>query len=248
MSKRQEIRQRRQRERIRNRILIIGLVVAGALLVTFALILPSINNVKNATNTTQTAESVSTTAVVTIVPRVINAPVDGVRLGNPNAAVKVDVYEDFRCSMCLYYTQNLEPQVITNYIETGKIYYTYHAFIVIDGNDFTDASRRAANAALCAGEQGHFWDYHDTLFANQLSESASLFTDARLVTMAQNLGLDMTIFNQCYQAKKYDQNIAADIAKGESLNVAGTPSIFVNGQLTSMDKITAAIDTALAGK
>ena len=89
-------------------------------------------------------------------------------LGDPNAPVKVDVYEDFRCSACLYYTQNVEPQIIQNYVETGKVYYTYHFFIVIDGNDGTDASYRSANAALCAGEQGHFWDYHDTLYANQI--------------------------------------------------------------------------------
>jgi len=70
--------------------------------------------------------------------------------------------------------------------------YTFHSFIVIDGNDGSDASYRSANAAMCAAEQGHFWDYHDTLYANQVSESASLFTDERLTTMAQNLNLDMT--------------------------------------------------------
>ncbi|HEY5158003.1 MAG TPA: thioredoxin domain-containing protein [Anaerolineales bacterium] len=241
MSKRQEIRQRRQRERIRNRILVILLVVLGALLVTFALILPSIQNANQAASATPMP-------VVTIVPRVINAPVDGLHIGNPNALVKVDVYEDFRCSACLYYSQNIELQVITNYVETGKVYYSYHTFIVIDTNDGSDASRRAANAALCANEQGRFWDYHDTLFANQLSESATLFTDARLVTMAQNLSLDMTAFNTCYQAKKYDQDIQTDLARGVSLNLSGTPSILVNGQLTSMDKITAAIDTVLAGR
>ena len=241
MSKRQEIRQRRQRERIRNRILIILLVVLGALLVTFALILPSIQNANKAASATPVP-------VVTIAPRVFNAPVDGLHLGNPNAQVKVDVYEDFRCSACLYYTQNIEPQVITNYVDTNKVYYTYHTFIIIDTNDGSDASRRSANAALCANEQGHFWDYHDTLYANQLSESATLFTDARLVTMAQNLRLDMTAFNTCYQAKKYDKDIQADLTEGISLNLSGTPSILINGQLTSMDKVIAAIDTALAGK
>jgi protein-disulfide isomerase len=241
MSKRQEIRLRRQRERIRNRVLVIVLVVLGALLVTFALILPSIQNANKAANATPVP-------VVTIVPRVFNAPVDGLHLGNPNAPVKVDVYEDFRCSACLYYTQNIEPQVITNYVDTNKVYYTYHTFIIIDTNDGSDASRRSANAALCANEQGHFWDYHDTLYANQLSESATLFTDARLVTMAQNLRLDMTAFNTCYQAKKYDKDIQADLTEGISLNLSGTPSILINGQLTSMDKVIAAIDTALAGK
>ena len=248
MSKRQEIRQRRKRERMRNRVLVIILVVLGAVLVTVALVLPSIINARNAASATQTAENATPVPVVTIVPRIFNAPVDRLHIGNPNALVKVDVYEDFRCSACLYYTQNYEPQVITNYVETGKVYYTYHAFIVIDGNDGTDASRRAANAALCASEQGRFWDYHDTLYANQLSESATLFTDARLVTMAENLKLDMTAFNQCYQAKKYDQEIQNDISTAISLNLQGTPSILVNGQLTSMDKVTSAIDTALAGK
>ena len=167
----------------------------------------------------------------------------------PMPRLKVDVYEDFRCSACLAYTQTVEPQILQNYVETGKIYYTYHFFIVIDSNDGTDASYRAANAALCAGEQNHFWDYHDTLYANQITESASLFTDARLVTMAENLKLDMTAFNQCYQAKKYAGQVKADIAQGQTLNITGTPSIFVNGTLVSNFENTGqAIDTALAGK
>jgi protein-disulfide isomerase len=134
-------------------------------------------------------------------------------------------------------------------VDTGKVYYTYHFFIVIDGNDGTDASYRAANAALCAGDQNHFWDYHDTLYANQISESASLFTDARLVTMAENLKLDMTAFNQCYQAKKFASVVQNDISQGQKLNITGTPSIFVNGTLVSnFQQTTQAIDTALAGK
>ncbi len=119
---------------------------------------------------------------------------------------------------------------------------------VIDGNDGSDASYRSSNAALCAGEQGHFWDYHDILYANQISESANLFTDARLVTMAQDVNLDMTAFNQCYQSKKYSSELQSDISKGMALSVSGTPSIFVDGKLTAMDKVTAAIDAALAGK
>jgi len=249
MSKRQEIRERHRKEKIRNRIVVIVLVVVGALLITFALILPSLNTARTASGATQTAENTTPLPVVTITPRVFTTKVDGVHLGDPNAPVKVDVYADFRCSACLAYVQNIEPQVIQNYVETGKVYYTYHSFIVIDGNDGTDASYRSANAAMCANEQGHFWDYHDTLYANQITESADLYTDARLVTMAQNLGLDMTAFNQCFQAKKYASNIQTDIAQGQSLNVRGTPSIFVDGTfVTSFTEATQAIDTALVGK
>jgi protein-disulfide isomerase len=219
------------------------------LLVTFALIPPSLNNARTAANSTQTAANATPLPVLTVTPRVFNTTVNGQHLGNPNAKVKVDAYEDFRCSACLYYTNTVEPQIIQNYVETGKVYYTYHFYIVIDGNDGTDASYRSANAALCASDQGHFWDYHDTLYANQISEGASLFTDTRLVTMAQNLKLDMTAFNQCYQAKKDASIVQNDIAQGQSLNISGTPSIFVNGNLVAnFENSAQSIDAALAGK
>ena len=249
MSKRQEIRERRHREQLRNRFIVIGLVVLGALLVTFALIVPSLNTARTAASATQTAANATPVPVVTITPRVFNTTVNDNHLGDPNAPVKVDVYADFRCSACLYYAQNVEPQIIQNYVDTGKVYYTFHFFNVIDLNDGTDASYRAANAALCAGEQNHFWDYHDTLYANQISESASLFTDARFVTMAENLKLDMTAFNQCYQAKKYASVVQNDNTQAGKLGVTGTPSIFVNGtKVASFQQALQAIASALAGK
>jgi protein-disulfide isomerase len=135
-------------------------------------------------------------------------------------------------------------------VDKGKVYYTFHSYLVIDG-DGTDASYRSANAAMCAAEQGHFWDYHDTLFANQVTESASLFTDERLVKMAQDLNLDMTAFNQCYQAKRYAADIQADISQAHSLNLTFTPSILVDGKLVqfqNINQLTSAIEAALAGK
>jgi protein-disulfide isomerase len=213
-------------------------------LVAFAFIRPLILTNQATANATQMP-------VISITPRAFTTQVNGVHLGDPNAQVKVDVFEDFRCSVCLYYTQNFEPQIIQTYVETGKVYYTFHSFIVIDGNDGTDASYRSANAAMCAGEQGRFWDFHDTLFANQVSEDASLFTDVRLVAMAQNLNLDMTAFNQCYQAKKYASDIQADISQAHTLNLTGTPSILVDGkflQIQTFNDVSTAIDAALAGK
>jgi protein-disulfide isomerase len=242
MSKRQEIRQRRQKERIRNRVLVIALVAGGALMIAFAFIRPLVIK-------TQATVSATQSPVIVITPKAISAQINGVHLGDPNAPVKIDVFEDFRCSGCMNYTQNYEPQIIQNYVDTGKVYYTFHSFLVIDGHDGSDASYRSANAALCAGEQGHFWDYHETLFANQVSESASLFTDERLITMAENLNLDMTAFNKCFQAKSYASVIQSDIAEARSLNLSFTPSILVDGKLIqSFDQLTATIDAALVGK
>jgi protein-disulfide isomerase len=246
MSKRQEIRQRRQREKTRNRLLIVLLVVGGALFIALALILPGIQQTKNAN---ATATQVAASPVIVITPEAINAPINGTSMGDPNAPVKVDVYEDFRCSACKFYSQNIEPLIIQNYVDLGKVLYSYHTFIVIDSFDNSGASDQAANAALCAADQGHFWEYHNTLFANQITEDASLFSNERLVTMAQNVNLDMTAFNQCFQEKRFSSTIQADISKGQSLGITGTPSVFVDGTLVSdINKLTTAIDTALAGK
>jgi|WetSurMetagenome_2_1015567.scaffolds.fasta_scaffold56455_1 protein-disulfide isomerase len=249
MSKRQEIREQRRREQLRNRIITIALVVVGALFVTFALILPSVNNARLATSATQTAENATPVPVLTIVPAVFNTKVNGQHLGDPNAPVKVDVYGDFRCSACKFFSEQVEPQIIKDYVETGKVYLTYRFFIVIDGGDGTDASLRSANAAMCAAEQNRFWDYDNTLYTNQVTESALLYTDERLTTMAENLSLDMTKFNSCYQAKKYAGDVQADINQGLSLQIRGTPSVFVNNKLVpDFQQTSQAIDTALAGK
>jgi protein-disulfide isomerase len=144
--------------------------------------------------------------------------------------------------------RSIEPVIIQNYIETGKVYYSYAALPVVDTIDDTDASRRAANAALCASAQNKFWEYHDTLYANQVTESADLFSDARLVKMAQNIRLDMEAFSQCYQAKKYDPDIVNSGDDAVRLGLGGTPSILVNGLLVDKWSNTVqVIEQALAG-
>ena len=246
MSKRQEIRQQRKKQKIRNQIIVIGLVVVGALIVAYALILPGLKTTQTA-SATQTAASAN--QPISITPQVFNTKVDGRHLGDPNAPIKVVAYEDFRCSACKWYSQNLEPQVIKNYVETGKVYYSYAIYIVVDHMDGADASYRAANAALCASAQNKFWELHDTLYANQVTESADLYTDARLVEMAQGIGLDMTSFNKCYQAKKYAAEVEKDVNEATSLGVQGTPSIFIDGvYYEDFTNLTNGIEAALEGK
>jgi protein-disulfide isomerase len=249
MGKRQEIRESQQRDRMRNRILVIGLVALGALLIGFAFTLPMIDTLGSATS-----KPPDSNAVTPITPREINAKVDGLHLGDPNAPVKIDVWEDFQCPSCRNYSQIVEPLVITNYVETGKVYYTFHFYPLIDGGNAAGESHHAANAAMCASEQGRFWDYHAILFANWSGENQGSFADTRLVAFAESLGLDLTAFNTCFQSDRYANFINQDLFTGQTAGVSGTPSVFVNGQIVtpgfipSYDQLAAAIDFALAGK
>jgi len=240
MSKRQEIRERRHRQQLRNRIIVIVLVVLAAAFVVFALILPGLRGP-------------NVGKIVQITPVARKAAVDKTTMGDPNAPVKMDVWEDFQCSGCWSYSQNLEPQVISTYVDTGKVFYTFHFYPFIDGG--SGESHQAANAAMCASAQGRFWDYHDMLFANYLGENAGSYTDTRLVAFAQKIGLDMTAFQACFQANTFASQIAQDAQAGAKLGVPPTPGIFVNGQmvissagktyLPSLADISKTIDAAL---
>jgi protein-disulfide isomerase len=249
MSKQADIHTRRQHERKRNRILVIGLVTMGALLIGFAFILPLINSVRNSGT-----ETPDTSDVTPITPKVINAAVNGQHLGDPNAPVKIDVWEDFQCPACKNYSLNVETLVITNYVETGKVYYTYHFFPLIDGGKPNGESHQSASAAMCASEQGRFWDFHAILFANWDGENQGSFADARLVAFAKSLGLDLKAFNTCFESKRYSEFINQDLLAGKTAGVSGTPSVFVNGQIVtpgyvpSFDQLAAVIENALAGK
>jgi protein-disulfide isomerase len=240
MSKRQEIRERRHRADLRSRVLIILLVVLAAAFAVFVLILPG-------------TKGPNLGKIVVITPVTRKAAVGKTSLGDPNAPVKMDVWEDFQCSGCLSYTKNLEPQVVSTYVDTGKVFYNFHFYPFIDGG--AGESHQAANAAMCAAAQGRFWDYHDMLFANWLGENAGSFTDARLEAFAQKVGLDMAAFSSCFQANTYASQIAQDAEVGGSMGVPPTPGIFVDSKvvissagrkfLPSFDDLSKAIETAL---
>jgi protein-disulfide isomerase len=179
---------------------------------------------------------------------------NGKAIGNPNAKVTLEIYEDFQCPICKEYTNLDETQIINSAeVSNGQVYYIFRQFPILDGTLLTQESHQAANASMCALEQGRFWDYHDILFANQgATENGGSFSDKRLQAFAQSLGLDMTKFNQCFSADKFKADVDADYQKGVKAGVNGTPTIFLNGTQISAgyipySQIKSAIDAALAG-
>ena len=164
-------------------------------------------------------------------------PVDGLTVGIPDAVVLVEAFEDFQCPSCLRFTEDFEPLIFQNYVYTGIARFTFRHYPFI-GNE----SRSAANAAMCANEQGRFWDFHDLLFANQLGENIGAFSRRRLEAMADQMGLDMAAWQACFDDESYESLINADLEDARGRDVAGTPTIFVNGvMLDSFDYQTIAI-------
>jgi protein-disulfide isomerase len=178
---------------------------------------------------------------------------NGKTIGDPNAKVKIEVFEDFQCPACKQFTDSVEKQLIqSTYISSGQVYYQFLQWPFIDSGSITKESHQAANASMCALEQERFWDYHDILFANQGAENSGAFTDKRLQAFAESLGLNMSAFNKCFNANTYSAEIESEYQKGVTAKVDSTPTVFLNGQeitpgfIPTYDQIKAAIDAALA--
>ncbi len=182
-------------------------------------------------------------------------------LGPANAPVTLDLYSDFRCTGCGQFARSQEPQLVSGFVEAGKLKIVYHDFLTIDSIDAsqgitTTASRDAANAGLCAADEGKFWTYHDWLFANQSpTEDPSAFTIDRLIGIAKAAGVDNAGFESCVQQGTHNSEVAAEQSSAPS-GISATPTVFVNGKVVNSSagpgyqptyaEIAAAINAALA--
>jgi len=224
MSKRQMRREQIRRKEVRGRWIGIGLITIGAIFVAFLIIYPNVRPVA---------------AVATAEPQ-LYPKADKTAMGDPNAPIRIDVYEDFQCPACLRYTQETEPQIIKNLVETGQVYYVFHNFPFIDDISATvksandgGESDQAANASMCAADQGKFWEMHGTIFANWNGENQGAYANDRLTAFAETVGLDMDAFKACFRANKFMADIQADMNAGDKAGVNGTPSVFVNGVIVN---------------
>ena len=86
---------------------------------------------------------------------------------------------------------------------------------------FADPSARAA---LAAGEQGKFWEFHDELF------KVEKLNDQVIRDTAVKLGLDMSRYEADMNSPAIKQRVSKDLSDAQKAGVTGTPTVFINGQ------------------
>ena len=102
----------------------------------------------------------------------------------------------------------------------------------------------AALAAMAAGEQGKFWQYHDLLFA----DTKRKFTDPELEAYATQLQLDLPKWKADKDSKRLATFVQRQNKSCTSAGASGTPSFFVNGRKaggTSFDQFKPLIEEEL---
>jgi protein-disulfide isomerase len=158
-------------------------------------------------------------------------------------SVTVVEFADFQCPSCAAAAPELQTLV-----DEGSITLVYRMFPLPQHQN----AELAARAALAANLQGKFWPMHDQLFATQtswqnLSDSAAR---AYFTQLATSVGLNVAQWTKDLDSSAVANLVASDLQAAETLNLPGTPSLFINGQPYSggltLDDLRSAV-TAAAG-
>jgi protein-disulfide isomerase len=143
---------------------------------------------------------------------------DGPSRGEPQAPVTIVEFSDYECSFCGR-AEEVVRRVLAEY--KGRVRLVHQAF-PLGGHP---RAPKAAEAALCAGEQGRYWEMHDLLFAGQ----GALGIDD-LKGRARSLPLDAPRFDACLDSGRMAPVVETSRRLGEGIGVNATPAFFVNGR------------------
>ncbi len=181
-----------------------------------------------------------------------NVPVDGRVCGEDSAPVKIVELSDYQCPYCGLFVMTTELEIEREYIEKGLVQLEFHNFAITGGTAPPDSneSTLAAEAAECANDQGHFWEYHYKLYAEQQGENRGAFLPERLKQFATDLGLDRAEFDACLDSHKHIDLIQQEREEAAQTGARGTPSFLIDGTLVvgyqRFDSFRVYIDEALA--
>jgi protein-disulfide isomerase len=166
-----------------------------------------------------------------------NAP----QKGSADALVALIEYSDYECPFCIRHFKETMPLIDKNYIETGKILYSFKDFPI---DQLHPQARRAHEATQCVGtlQPAKYWDMHNRMFG-----APALHTPEALETTATGLGINAAAYKECLASGRTTAGIRATGEEATAFGANGTPAFFVGiiDKATNQVKITRALSGAL---
>ena len=169
-------------------------------------------------------------------------------------APTLDIYEDFRCPAC-HQAYAVFHETVAEQAAAGQVELVYHFKTVIDSQDRSDRSLKAASSAMCAADAGRFTEYHEAVLdgivgagGQQPDWSAQFFSSA--AEEAGISGAALETFDQCVADGSYDGYVRSVDEQSARDGVNGTPLYKLNGedvdfaQVNTPELLTEAIASA----
>ncbi len=155
-------------------------------------------------------------------------------IGDAHAPTTMALFYDYQCPFCKQFEQAVTPQLVANYVKTGKTKIVFKDFQFL-GNDSMDAA--VFGRALWESQPDKFYDWYVAMFNAQDEEGDKGFGNlASVDKLAATIpGLDVAKVDALITSKRteYEQVISASRAEGAALGINGTPTIIVGKTLFS---------------
>ena len=183
-------------------------------------------------------------APVTAEPQYIryDIPTEGSYARGPeDAPITIVEFSDFQCPFCKRWHDEVYEPLLAAY--PGQIRFVYRHLPL---TSIHPDAQSAAQAAMCAGEQDAFWEFHEKLF------SSATLGNATYMQYAQELRLNTASFENCLTNNTYEAQIQEDSDFALDLGISSTPTFFINGLAVvgaqPIDVFKQVIDKELAGE
>lgn len=172
-------------------------------------------------------------------------------LGNPDAPLVLVEYSDTECPYCKQFHKTMNT-IMETYGKDGKIAWVYRHFPI---EQLHSKARKEAEATECAFDQGGnemFWKYTNTLYDK--TQSNDSLDPKELPKIAKDVGLNVSLFNDCLSSGKFKDKVEADYQDAIKAGAQGTPQSFIilkDGSKVPiqgahpLDKLKSIIDTLL---
>ncbi|WP_420129748.1 DsbA family protein [Longimicrobium sp.] len=146
--------------------------------------------------------------------------------GADSAAITIVEVSDFQCPYCRDFATTTYKQIDSAYIRTGRARMLYINLPLTSHRQ----AFGAAEAAMCAGVQGKFWEMHDRLFATQREWGGQADAAQRFERFAQDLRLNMADFRDCTVNDRTAPLIIGDAMQAAEARINGTPMFILNSR------------------
>lgn len=165
--------------------------------------------------------------------------------GSASAPVWVIIASDFQCPYCKEWHDVTYPALHNEFVKTGKVRVAYVNYPLA----MHAQAWPSAEAAMCAGAQGKFWQMHDAIFDNQQRWASGPAPATVFDSLAGTTGVDMRRWRDCIAKGVMKPLVQADYQRAGAAGVRSTPSILIGDELLAgahpIESIRRVVDSAL---